>query len=287
MIPNHYYRIIKYSIFLLSFSFLFSKSYSPMQLDLSENLIHDNNEREYFVLYNSSLNYEIEGPIRLEIISRRAIPQQSKRKYEFGYKISLNDSKPIEVKHKKYKKENLFSDQHPGHGYTQSGNAIVNLPNGNHSLNIIPLYEGKPTLVRIIKEVYKKSKGITESITPQSKNNDSIIMDDFIIKDSKRKYFKLQDDQTLFLMSSENESFSIYGRTNKYSKLVENNYYQFEVLEGERQKNIIIDFFKNESNIQKQKIYQLKSNKNSELSFNLLDSNVPVYLRIIKNTPYE
>lgn len=272
---------------LLSFSFLLSKSYSPKQLDLSENLIYDNNEREYFVLYNSPLSYEFEGPIRLEVISRRAIPEKSKRKYEFGYKIVLNDSKPLEVKHKKYKKENLFSNQHPGHGYTQSGNTIINLPNGNHSLEFIPLYEGKPTLVRVIKKVYKRSEGITESIIPQSKMNDDIIMDDFIINNKKRKYFRLQEGQTLLLMSSTNESFSIYGRTNADSELAENNYYQFEILEGKRQKNIIIDFFRNETNIKKQKVYQLKSNKDSELSFNLIDSNVPVYLRMIKNTPYE
>ena len=150
MTLNHYYRLIKYS-FVLCCSILIGKSYSPQEIDLKENLLYNENEREYFLLYKDELNYGIEGPIRLEIISRRAIPEKSKRKYEFGYTILLEGSKPVNVIHSKYKKKNMMSILHPGHGYTQSGNTIVNLPVGKHNLKIIPMHKGKPVLIRIIK----------------------------------------------------------------------------------------------------------------------------------------
>ena len=286
MILNHCYRFIKYS-FILCFSLLLGKSYFPKEIDLSENLIDNEREREYFLLYKGELNYEIEGPIRLEIISGRAIPEKSKRKYEFGYTIMLNDSKPIRIKHKKYKKDNMFSEEHTGHGYTQSGNTIINLPSGKHNLKMIPTYQGKPTLVRIIKEIYKRSEGITEVIFPFTKNNDVLIFDDFIIKNKKRKYFHLKNDQPLFLISEPNELFSIYGRTNNYSNHSRYSFYQIEILEGRKQKHIIVDYFLDDKIVKKKKIYQLENNKESELSLRLIDSSVPVYLRIIKNTPYE
>ena len=53
----------------------------------------------------------------------------------------------------------MFSNDHPGHGYTQSGNAVINLPDGLHKISIAPLFKGKPTLIRVINKLYKGQKG--------------------------------------------------------------------------------------------------------------------------------
>ena len=286
MILNHCCSMIRYIIILFC-SLLFGKAFSPNEIELKENLFYEQNEREYFVLYKSNLNYEIEGPIRLELISRRAIPEKSKRKYEFGYEIFLNDTEPIEVRHKKYKKDNMFSNDHPGHGYTQSGNTVINLPDGLHKISIAPLFKGKPTLIRVINKLYKRSEGITEIVMPESMDGKSIVLDDFIINSYKRKYFKLVGGQLLSFNGISNDEFSLYGRTNTDSNQSKFNFYQFEILEGNRQTKVVIDYFENVKIDSKQKIYHFKSVKDNKYDLNLLDSNVPVFLRLIKNTPYE
>ena len=286
MTLNHYCRLIKYS-FVLCCSILIGKSFSPQEIDLRENLQYNDNEREYFLLYKDELNYKIEGPVRLEIISRRAIPDKSKRKYEFGYTLSLEGSKPVDVIHSKYKKKNMISKTHPGHGYTQSGNTIVNLPKGSHNLKIVPLHKGKPILIRVIKEIYKRTEGITEIVTPLSDKNDVLENDLFVIKNNKRKYFQLKNDEIWSLDGIENEIFSIYGRTNDFVDDFRFSFYHIEVLVNQKHKHFIIDFLLDGNNVQKNKIYQLINNDQNKVSLKLIESNAPVFLRLIKNTPYE
>ena len=57
MILNHYYSIINF-LFVLVFSFLMGKSFDPSELEFKENLIYNDNSREYHVLYNKELNYK-------------------------------------------------------------------------------------------------------------------------------------------------------------------------------------------------------------------------------------
>tara|TARA_Y100001968_G_scaffold331762_1_gene387557 strand:- start:500 stop:1360 length:861 start_codon:yes stop_codon:yes gene_type:complete len=286
MILNHYYSIINF-LFVLVFSFLMGKSFDPSELEFKENLIYNDNSREYHVLYNKELNYKFTGPIRLEIIARRAIPEKSKRKYEFGYIIKLENSDPINVMHKKYKKKNMISNIHPGHGYTQSGNTILNLPSGEHELKIVPMHKGKPTLIRIIKESYQRTEGVSEVVLPVSDNNNDLIMEHFIIKNNKRKYFQLENNHILSLFGKKDEMLSIYGRTNDFSNNSRYSFYQMEVQVDGKQKNIVIDCFLDNKIDTKRKIYHLINNDKSEIKFKLIDSNVPAYLRMIKNIPYE
>ena len=275
MNQNLYYR---YFLLLLLTS-LFGKAFVPKEINYKESLILNEKEREYFLLYKDDLNYQIAGPVRLEIISRRAIPESSSRKYNFGYILSYDDLDDIEINHRKYKKDDLFSMEHPGHGYTQAGKTILNIPPGEHNLKLIPSYRGKPILIRIVKKMFKNTEGITEMILPY----EDIIVEELQFNNKKRNYFEIEKNNLLSFGLNSNLDISFYGRIEK-NNVVSNNFYQLEIFENNRQKCFVVDFYDQEST--KGKIYQFKS-KDVPFSIKLLKSSNPVYLRVLKNTPYE
>ena len=275
MNQNLYY---KYFLLIL-FTSLFGKAFVPKEINYKESLILNEKEREYFLLYKDDLNYQIAGPVRLEIISRRAIPESSNRKYNFGYILSYDDLDDIEINHRKYKKDDLFSKEHPGHGYTQAGKTILNLPPGEHNLKLIPSYRGKPVLIRIVKKMFKNTEGITEMILPY----EDIIVEELQFNNKKRNYFEIEKNNLLSFRPNSNLDISFYGRIEK-NNVDSNNFYQLEIFENNRQKCFVVDFYDQEST--KGKIYQFKS-KDVPFSIKLTESSNPVYLRVLKNTPYE
>ncbi|MAV59415.1 MAG: hypothetical protein CMG07_05645 [Candidatus Marinimicrobia bacterium] len=275
MNQNLYY---KYFLLIL-FTSLFGESFNPQEINFKENLILNEKEREYFLLYKDDLNYKITGPKRLEIISRRAIPESSNRKYNFGYILSYDDLDDIEINHKKYKKDFLYSKDHPGHGYTQAGKTILNIPPGEHNLKLIPSYRGKPVLVRIVKKMFKNTEGITEMILP----DEDIVVNELQFNNKKRNYFEIEKNNLLSFSTYSNLDISFYGRIEE-NNILNNNFYQLEILENNRQKCFVVDFYNNESS--KGKIFQLKS-KDDPFSIKLIESSNPVHLRVLKNTPYD
>ena len=127
--------------------------------------------------------------------------------------------------------------------------------------------------------MFKNTEGITEMILPY----EDIIVEELQFNNKKRNYFEIEKNNLLSFGPNSNLDISFYGRIEK-NNVVSNNFYQLEIFENNRQKCFVVDFYDQEST--KGKIYQFKS-KDVPFSIKLLESSNPVYLRVLKNTPYE
>jgi len=286
MTLNHYYRSIIHKLVLcLTITLISGDTFVPLELDLVETLLINDKSRDYFLLYKKQLHFEVEGPIRLEVISRRAIPKTSTRKYEFGYQIQLDKTKPIEINHSKRKYDAVTSISHPGHGYTHSGNSIITLPEGKHLIQFDPIKTGKPILIRIMKKLYPKLEGIVQSIIP----NDSVKTVELSIGEKKRQYLILEPNEKITINQSIPGVLAVYGKYGFDSQSDELESYQIQTFENGKPKEILIDFTTKETmNIAKSRICQWEiGDEQKEISFQLINGSNPVFLRLLHYNNYE
>ncbi len=149
------------SLILILLPLLFSdgwtKTVSPAQKDKKEILIIGEKRRTYYQLHRDELVYEIQGPQRLRIIARRAVPRRDNKLQPFGYSMILDEEDELTVKHEQKRSKGVTSPQHPGHGYTHSGKYYLNIPSGFHTLVIRPLTKrSSPVLIRLLTERFEK-----------------------------------------------------------------------------------------------------------------------------------
>jgi hypothetical protein len=141
----------------LLFSDGWTKTVSPAQKDKKEILIIGEKRRTYYQLHRDELVYEIQGPRRLRIIARRAIPKRDNQLQTFGYSLILDKGEALTVEHKQKRSKGITSTQHLGHGYTHSGKYYLNIPSGLHTLVIRPLTKrSSPVLIRLLTERFEK-----------------------------------------------------------------------------------------------------------------------------------
>ena len=141
----------------LLFSDSWTKTVSPAQKDKKEILIIGEKRRTYYQLHRDELVYEIQGPQRLRIIARRAVPRRDNKLQPFGYSMILDEEDELTVKHEQKRSKGVTSPQHPGHGYTHSGKYYLNIPSGLHTLVIRPLTKrSSPVLIRLLTERFEK-----------------------------------------------------------------------------------------------------------------------------------
>lgn len=286
MTLNHYYRSSIHSVVLcLTITLVSGGAFVPLELDLVEPLLINDKSRDYFLLYKKQLHFEVEGPIRLEVISRRAIPKTSTRKYEFGYQLQLDETKPIEINHSKRKYDAVTSISHPGHGYTHSGKSIITLPKGKHMIQFDPIKTGKPILIRIMKKLYPKLEGIVQSIVPF----DSMKTVELSIGEKKRHYLMLEPNKKITINQSIPGVLAVYGKYGFDSQSDELESYQIQIFENGNPKEILIEFTtKGTMNIPKSRICQWEiGNEQKEISFQLINGFNPVYLRLLHYKKYE
>ncbi|MFQ6607754.1 MAG: hypothetical protein ACE5EE_04355 [Fidelibacterota bacterium] len=147
-------------IFFLLHSGGLAKVLAPEQKDKKEILIIEGKRRTYYQLHKDELVYNLEGPLRLEIITRRAVPRRDNRLRSFGYSLVLDEKDELQVIHKQKRSKGVTSPQHPGHGYTRSEKYYLNIPKGHHTLVLRPLAKrNSPVLVRLLTKRFEKSEG--------------------------------------------------------------------------------------------------------------------------------
>ena len=99
-----------------------------------EILIINGKRRLYYPIKNEGIDYSIEGPIRLEFISRYPVLKDRRESHSYDYNIIINDEDKITVKHRFKVQKTIKSVQHPKHSYTYSGNYFINLDKGSHTI---------------------------------------------------------------------------------------------------------------------------------------------------------
>ena len=180
-IPLH--RLIIFSLL----SLVFMKEITPIDVNSKEVLNIYNKDRDYYNLFQNKVNYIVEGPCILEIHSRLAFPQLTKKikPYQFSVVITgLNFKDSLTANHHFRKDLNVFSLEHPKYSYTVSGKDIINIPKGKHK---VELNSADKVLVRLISRPFKKKRSMS-SIKVTNDIDKQILKND---KDVNSRYFSL------------------------------------------------------------------------------------------------
>ncbi len=122
-----------------------------------EILIINKKRRLYFPIKKDPLEYSIEGPMRLEFISRYPVLKKNQNKsIPYSYKIVLDQKDTVTVNHRYKIQKTIKSIQHPKHKYTYSGNYFLNLEKGKHTLKLLENKNQKyPVLIRLISKEFE------------------------------------------------------------------------------------------------------------------------------------
>ena len=143
----------RYIIFLiLVISPLEAKLLKPSKNgEKKEILIINGKRRLYYPIKDEGMDYSVQGPIRLEFISRYPVLRKKGKSHSYNYNIVINHEDTITVKHRYKVQKTIKSIQHPKHNYTYSGNYFINLGKGTHTVRLVEYENQKyPVLARVL-----------------------------------------------------------------------------------------------------------------------------------------
>lgn len=123
--------------------------------------------RMYTIMREDSLVYQVNGPARIELITRYPFPEMSKKSQPFSYQLVVDGEEPIKINHRYKLQKSIRSVQHPSHYYTYSGNYFINIEEGDHILTMSANADQKyPVLLRVIKKGFKISLSNMHELQP-------------------------------------------------------------------------------------------------------------------------
>ncbi len=123
--------------------------------------------RIYTIMRDDSLIYQVNGPARIELITRYPSPEKSEKSHPFSYQLVVDNEEPIKINHRYKLRKSIRSVQHPSHYYTYSGNYFINIKDGDHTLTMSTDTEQKyPVLLRVIKKRFKTSLNKINELQP-------------------------------------------------------------------------------------------------------------------------
>ena len=226
-----YYRTL---VLFLTFSFLplEAKLIKPSKSgDEKEILIINDKRRLYYPLKRESIHYAIEGPSRIEFISRYPVIKKKKKSHSFQYSIVLDGKDTVTVKHRYKVQRSIRSVQHPKHSYTYSGNYFINLDKGSHTIELLPDENQKyPVLIRLITKEFEslgKSKKILMPMVHKSAVQ--LETDGKIIN-----YFECSPELPLQIEAKGKKTMRIMTRLQFSEKMGQEEAYRLRVSEGNK-----------------------------------------------------
>ena len=123
--------------------------------------------RIYTIMRDDSLIYQVNGPARIELITRYPSPEKSKKSQPFSYQLVIDNEDPITINHRYKLHKSIRSVQHPSHYYTYSGNYYINIKDGDHTLTMSTnADQNYPVLLRVIKKRFKSSLNKINELQP-------------------------------------------------------------------------------------------------------------------------
>ena len=195
-------------------------------------------DREYSRLIEEKLVYFVEGPIILNIYSRKAFPSQTKKDKSYQFKVVIDEDQSLIAKHNSRKDEKVYCENHPGHSYTLSGKDVINIPKGQHRIELMNLDKKDNILVRLTTSSFKtknkiseirpiEHKSMMESIAILKKNNESYYM----LSNNIAQADKIEFDRINFKETGPS-LVRIISRTTFLDD--ENTYYQFKIRKNDQ-----------------------------------------------------
>ncbi|MFQ6609901.1 MAG: hypothetical protein ACE5D7_03770 [Fidelibacterota bacterium] len=224
-------RFYRFFLIFLSISILCPKAIDPVEKDLKEILNIGEKRREYFQLHKNDLTYEIEGPLTLEIYSRRAVPLKEIKDWRFGYQILLDDQPSVATEYFKKNSSGVTSSQHPGHGYTKSGRHIVKIPSGSHVIRLTPEKDSSPPLlIRIIVKKKSRSGEESELLDPQGENVTRYIQ----INEKTFKYIELTPGSDIIYSINKKGELNLISRLSFDDRMTGEEPYRLRIWEDDQ-----------------------------------------------------
>ena len=222
----------KFLIFLIFFSIIEAKLLRPsFNGDEKEILIINQKRRVYYPIRSEGLKYEVEGPMRLEFISRYpTLKKTQKKSIPYSYKIVIDNKDTILVNHRYKIQKRIKSIQHPKHLYTYSGNYFINIGRGNHTIELLKGKQKYPVLLRLITKEFETIGKNKKIITPMiSKNSVSLISDD-----KELKYYECTSKIPLKIKAKKGKSLRILSRLEFSDSMGSEESYRIRVKENNK-----------------------------------------------------
>ena len=187
--------------------------------------------RMYTIMREDPLVYQVNGPARIELITRYPSPEKSKKSQPFSYQLVVDNEEPIKINHRYKLQKSIRSVQHPSHYYTYSGNYFINIKDGDHTLTMSANAEQKyPVLLRVIKKGFKTSLNNMHELQPMVFQTNRTV----VVSGKDISYYDLNHGRPLQLEMEGPQILRILSRLLFESQMGELESYRIRVKSGRK-----------------------------------------------------
>ena len=187
--------------------------------------------RMYTIMREDPLVYQVNGPARIELITRYPSPEKSKKSQPFSYQLVVDNEEPIKINHRYKLQKSIRSVQHPSHYYTYSGNYFINIKDGDHTLTMSANVDQKyPVLLRVIKKGFKTSLNNMHELQPMVFQTNSTV----VVSGKDISYYDLNHGRPLQLEMDGPKILRILSRLLFESQMGELESYRIRVKSGRK-----------------------------------------------------
>ena len=227
-----YYKLIVIVSFLLCDVYIHAKLLRPVNdRDQKEILVINSKRRVYYPVKDSGLQYQVSGPTRVEFISRYPVLRGKKKSHSFSYIIILNRQDTINVNHRYKVQSSIRSIQHPKHRYTFSGNYFINLPKGNHNIEVYGEENLKyPILLRLLSKEFE-TVGEDKQVLSPMVHKDGVKVN---LGGKQLNYYECSKDIPLQIEASGSKIMRVISRLEFTEKMGAEESYRIHIKSGKK-----------------------------------------------------
>ena len=227
-----YYRKLAFILFILSSWTLEAKLLKPTKNSEEKEILMVNGKRRlYYPVREEGVHYAIEGPTRIEFISRYPVIKKKKKSHSFQYSIVIDGADTVSVRHRYKVQRSIKSVQHPKHNYTYSGNYFINLDKGSHTIELLANKVQKyPVLMRVITKEFE-SMGKEKRVLQPMVHKNSV---DLVTNGRSINYFECVSGLPLQVEARGNKILRILTRLQFSDSMGQEESYRLRVSEGKK-----------------------------------------------------
>tara|TARA_B100000959_G_C14953415_1_gene612762 strand:- start:1384 stop:2145 length:762 start_codon:yes stop_codon:yes gene_type:complete len=187
--------------------------------------------RLYYPVREEGVHYAIEGPARIEFISRYPVIKKKKKSHSFQYSIVIDGADTVSVRHRYKVQRSIKSVQHPKHHYTYSGNYFINLDKGSHTIELLANKVQKyPVLMRVITKEFE-SMGKDKRVLQPMVHKNSV---DLVTDGRSISYFECVPGLPLQVEARGDKILRILTRLQFSDSMGQEESYRLRVSEGKK-----------------------------------------------------
>ena len=227
-----YYRKLAFILFILSSWTLEAKLLKPTKNSEEKEILMVNGKRRlYYPVREEGVHYAIEGPARIEFISRYPVIKKKKKSHSFQYSIVIDGADTVSVRHRYKVQRSIKSVQHPKHHYTYSGNYFINLDKGSHTIELLANKVQKyPVLMRVITKEFE-SMGKDKRVLQPMVHKNSV---DLVTDGRSISYFECVPGLPLQVEARGDKILRILTRLQFSDSMGQEESYRLRVSEGKK-----------------------------------------------------